>query len=62
MSSTPTRNNALTSVLADYIRAPVVSGHSSNASAVGRAGLRLLIERDGTGARTALKGNAHKTR
>ncbi|GAB6842932.1 putative addiction module CopG family antidote [Methylorubrum rhodinum] len=46
MSSTPTRNIALTPVLEDYIRAQVASGHYSNASEVVRAGLRLLMERD----------------
>lgn len=46
MSSTPTRNIALTSVLEDYIRPQVASGHYSNASEVVRAGLRPLMERD----------------
>ena len=46
MSSTPTRNIALTPVLEDYIRGQVATGHYSNASEVVRAGLRLLMERD----------------
>jgi antitoxin ParD1/3/4 len=46
MSSTPTRNVALTPVLENYIQAQVASGHYSNASEVVRAGLRLLMERD----------------
>ncbi len=46
MSSTPTRNIALTPVLESYIWAQVASGHYSNASEVVRAGLRLLMERD----------------
>lgn len=46
MSSTPTRNIALTPVLEGYIREQVASGHYSNASEVVRAGLRLLMERD----------------
>jgi len=46
MSSTPTRNIALTPVLEGYIRAQVAPGHYSNASEVVRAGLRLLMERD----------------
>lgn len=45
MSSTPTRNIALTPVLEQFIREQVASGHYSNASEVVRAGLRLLIER-----------------
>lgn len=46
MSSTPTRNIALTHELESYIRAQVATGHYANASEVVRAGLRLLIERD----------------
>ncbi len=46
MSSTPTRNIALTRELEGYIKAQVASGHYANASEVVRAGLRLLIERD----------------
>lgn len=46
MSSTPTRNIALTHELDGYIKAQVASGHYANASEVVRAGLRLLIERD----------------
>ncbi len=46
MSSTPTRNIALTHELEGYIKAQVASGHYANASEVVRAGLRLLIERD----------------
>ncbi|CAO4144739.1 type II toxin-antitoxin system ParD family antitoxin [Methylorubrum aminovorans] len=46
MSSTPTRNIALTPVLEQFIREQVASGHYSNASEVVRAGLRLLIERN----------------
>jgi antitoxin ParD1/3/4 len=46
MSSTPTRNIALTYELESYIKAQVASGHYANASEVVRAGLRLLIERD----------------
>lgn len=46
MSSTPTRNIALTPVLEEFIREQVASGHYSNASEVVRAGLRLLIERN----------------
>jgi putative addiction module CopG family antidote len=46
MSTTPTRNIALTRELEGYIKAQVASGHYANASEVVRAGLRLLIERD----------------
>jgi antitoxin ParD1/3/4 len=46
MSSTPTRNIALTHELERYIRSQVASGHYGNASEVVRAGLRLLIARD----------------
>ncbi|CAO4181246.1 CopG family transcriptional regulator [Methylorubrum populi] len=46
MSSTPTRNIALTHELEGYIKDQVASGHYANASEVVRAGLRLLIERD----------------
>ncbi|KQO58092.1 MULTISPECIES: type II toxin-antitoxin system ParD family antitoxin [unclassified Methylobacterium] len=46
MSSTPTRNIALTHELESYIKGQVASGHYANASEVVRAGLRLLIERD----------------
>ncbi|WP_083469432.1 type II toxin-antitoxin system ParD family antitoxin [Methylobacterium variabile] len=52
MSSTPTRNVALTPVLENYIQAQVASGHYSNASEVVRAGLRLLMERDHAAPRT----------
>ncbi|MFY9293420.1 MAG: type II toxin-antitoxin system ParD family antitoxin [Methylorubrum rhodinum] len=46
MSSTPTRNSALTPALKNYILAQVASGHYSNDSEVVRARLRLLMERD----------------
>ncbi len=62
MSSTPTRNIALTPVLEDYIRTQVASGHYSNASEVVRAGLRLLIERDRTVARSGATTKAAPTR
>ncbi len=52
MSSTPTRNIALTYELEGYIKAQVASGHYANASEVVRAGLRLLIERDHKAARS----------
>lgn len=55
MSTTPTRNIALTAELEQYIRARVATGHYSNASEVVRAGLRLLIERDQAVARTYAK-------
>lgn len=56
MSSTPTRNIALTIELERYIRLRVASGHYSNASEVVRAGLRLLIERDQAMARSPAQG------
>ena len=46
MSSTPTRNIALTRELEAYIQAHVASGRYSSFSEVVRSGLRLLIERD----------------
>lgn len=46
MSSTPTRNVALTAELESYIQAQVASGRYSSSSEVVRSGLRLLIERD----------------
>jgi putative addiction module CopG family antidote len=46
MSSTPTRNIALTMELESYIKAQVASGRYSSSSEVVRSGLRLLIERD----------------
>ncbi len=53
MSSTPTRNIALTHELESYIRSQVASGHYGNASEVVRAGLRLLIARDHEGTRSS---------
>jgi len=46
MSSTPTRNVALTVELESYIRSQVTSGHYSSSSEVVRSALRLMIERD----------------
>lgn len=46
MSSTPTRNVALTPELETYIRTQVASGRYSNSSEVVRSALRLMIERD----------------
>ncbi|SFM63831.1 ribbon-helix-helix domain-containing protein [Methylobacterium pseudosasicola] len=46
MSSTPTRNIALTTVPENYIRAQVASGRHPNASKVVRTGLRPLMEHD----------------
>lgn len=46
MSSTPTRNIALTTELESYIKAQVASGWYGNFSEVVRSGLRLLMERD----------------
>ncbi|GJE40849.1 type II toxin-antitoxin system ParD family antitoxin [Methylobacterium soli] len=57
MSSTPTRNIALTPVMEEYIRAQVASGHYGNASEVVRAGLRLLMERDPAVARLKAAGS-----
>lgn len=46
MSSTPTRNVALTTELERYIQAQVASGRFSSSSEVVRSALRLMIERD----------------
>lgn len=46
MSSTPTRNVALTAELEAYIRSQVASGQYSSSSEVVRSALRLMIERD----------------
>lgn len=46
MSSTPTRNVALTTELESYIKAQVASGRFSSSSEVVRSALRLMIERD----------------
>ncbi|WP_166748300.1 type II toxin-antitoxin system ParD family antitoxin [Sphingomonas aerolata] len=46
MSSTPTRNVALTTELESYIRAQVATGRYSNSSEVVRSALRLMIARD----------------
>lgn len=46
MSSTPTRNVALTTELDSYIKAQVASGRFSSSSEVVRSALRLMIERD----------------
>ena len=46
MPNSPTRNVSPTAELTAYTRIQVASGHSSKASEVVRAGLRLMIERD----------------
>ncbi len=46
MSSTPTRNVALTAELESYIKGQVASGRYSSSSEVVRSALRLMIERD----------------
>lgn len=46
MSSTPTRNVALTTELESYIRAQVATGRYSSSSEVVRSALRLMIARD----------------
>ena len=46
MSSTPTRNVALTTELESYIKAQVATGRYSSSSEVVRSALRLMIARD----------------
>ncbi|MES3081177.1 type II toxin-antitoxin system ParD family antitoxin [Sphingomonas faeni] len=56
MSSTPTRNVALTTELESYIRAQVATGLYSNSSEVVRSALRLMIARD----EARLRGEPHR--
>lgn len=56
MSSTPTRNVALTTELESYIKAQVASGRFSSSSEVVRSALRLMMERD---ERRARGGQSH---
>ena len=56
MSSTPTRNVALTTELESYIKAQVATGRYSSSSEVVRSALRLMIARDEARQRGAQHG------